>query len=65
MLRTKSFGIAKVLFALAITAVGVTAVQTLNSNAATPPKGKCPCQCPYYTMCSGPPNCLCVFMGDY
>jgi hypothetical protein len=65
MKRALAFGTTKVLFALAITAVSVLAVQTLNSNPISSPKPRCPCSCPYPTMCSGPPACVCIVMGDY
>ena len=60
ILRYLTFGIAKVLFMLAIAAVSVKAVKTLNSANAQPPHTTCPCQCPYYSMCSGPPACVCM-----
>jgi hypothetical protein len=38
MIRTLAFGTAKILFALAITAVSVKAVQTLTSSPAQKPR---------------------------
>jgi hypothetical protein len=60
MVRFLAFGIAKILFMLAIGAVSVKAVKTLNSENVQGPQTTCPCQCPYYSMCSGPPACVCM-----
>jgi hypothetical protein len=51
---------AKILFALAIALVAVKAVETLRAGNGKSPDGNCPCQCPYYYMCSGPPACVCI-----
>ena len=60
MLKFFAVGIAKVVFVLAIAAVGVKTVTALSSANVKPPKATCPCECPYYYMCTGPPSCICI-----
>jgi hypothetical protein len=60
MLGDRALGLAKLLLVVAIAAVSIKAVRTLSSGNVEPPRGNCPCQCPYYYMCSGPPACVCI-----